>query len=226
MGKPVSHTARIVAWALLCGAGFGIPAVLFFSSGETSKKQVAVQDDKTIVEAAPAQERGPDGLPGQPKEPLFVREAARDPMSALASPAKPAPPPDPDTLPRRWRLVHQPIATAAGILDIDGLTIVLPGLDTVPTNETCTDPNGLLWPCGMGARTAFRAYLRGRALNCKLPDQRPNDAILGECLLQGEDPAAWLVKNGWARSKLDGPYASLQTEARTTKRGIFGSRPR
>ena len=73
-------------------------------------------------------------------------------------------------MPKRWRLVHQPVATAAGILQAGGVTMVLPGIDVVAVNETCTSPVGQTWPCGMAARTAFRAYLRGRALNCHLPD--------------------------------------------------------
>lgn len=226
MGKPVSHTARIAVWALLCAAGFGIPVVLFFSSGEPSRRETPIAEEPFSIEPPipPGLETKLGARDAEKGD--LVREPARKPMSALAAPAPPAPPPNPDTLPKRWRLVHQPVATAAGVFDIEGVTIVLPGLDTVPTNETCTDANDNSWPCGMGARTAFRAYLRGRSINCKLPDQRPDDAILGECLLQGDDPAAWLVKNGWARAKADGPYVSLETEARSANRGIFGLGPR
>jgi endonuclease YncB( thermonuclease family) len=226
MGKSVTHKARLAAWALLCAAGFGIPAVLFFSthqaplSGRADPAEAAAESNLDPLPNVAGETAQKDAA-----SPL-LREPAREPLSALASPTPPAPPPDPDSLPKRWRLVHKPVATSAGILDIDGVTIVLPGLDTVPTNENCTDANGASWPCGMGARTAFRAYLRGRALNCRLPDQRPDDAILGECLLQGDDPAAWLVKNGWARAKADGPYVSLQSEAVAARRGIFGARPK
>jgi endonuclease YncB( thermonuclease family) len=224
MGKPVNHKARIAAWALLCAAGFGIPAVLFLSTSQapSSKKSRPAEPG---AKEAPVQSASGPASP-QATEPAIARQPAREPLSALASPAPPMPPPDPNSLPKRWKLVHKSVATAAGILEIDGVTIVLPGLDTVPTNENCTDANGASWPCGMGARTAFRAYLRGRALNCKLPDQRPDEAILGECLLQGDDPAAWLVRNGWARAKADGPYVSLGSEAQAARRGIFGPRPR
>lgn len=226
MGKPVSQMAKTAVWLLLCVAVIGISATLLLFSGEAPKREIppVAEASTTTIAATVAlpevgranPETGEGGL---------VREPAREPMSALAAPAKPAPPADPNTLPKRWRLVHQPIATAAGVFDIEGVTIVLPGLDTVPTNESCVDTNGISWPCGMGARTAFRAYLRGRSLNCRLPDQRPSDAILGECLLQGDDPAAWLVRNGWARAKVNGPYAALESEARTAKRGIYGARP-
>jgi endonuclease YncB( thermonuclease family) len=226
MGKPVNHAARISVWVLLCAAGFGIPAVLFFSYEGTSKRDAPPAVEPLSTQAPIASKQEPKLAARDAGKGDLVREPAREPMSALAAPAPPAPPPDPDSLPKRWRLVHQPVATAAGVFDAEGVTIVLPGLDTVPTNETCADGSGGSWPCGMGARTAFRAYLRGRSINCKLPDQRPDDAVLGECLLQGDDPAAWLVRNGWARAKADGPYASLETEARTAKRGIYGLRAR
>jgi endonuclease YncB( thermonuclease family) len=226
MGKPVNHATRIAVWTLLCIAGFGIPAVLLLSAGETPSQAPSLRSDSGNPKAVAAPMQQANIATREAEEGDPVREPAREPMSALAAPAKPTPPPDPDTLPKRWRLVHQPVATAAGVLDIEGVTVVLPGLDSVLVNETCTDASGTEWPCGMGARTAFRAYLRGRSLNCKLPDQRSNDAILGECLLQGDDPAAWLVKNGWARAKLGGPYSSLEADARASRRGIYGSRPR
>jgi endonuclease YncB( thermonuclease family) len=226
MGKPIGNRARIAAWALLCAAGFGIPTVLFFSSADALKPKAPPAVEPLSTKAPMASEQEPKLAARDAGKGELVREPAREPMSSLAAPAPPAPPPDPESLPKRWRLVHQPVAMAAGVFDIEGVTIVLPGLDTVPTNETCTDANGGSWPCGMGARTAFRAYLRGRSINCKLPDQRPDKAVLGECLLQGDDPAAWLVKNGWARAKADGPYATLETEARAARRGIYGLRPR
>ncbi len=226
MGKPVSRSARIIVWALLFTAGIGIPAVLFLSTDEVPPPDKGGSAETAANKSIAPVQLGTEEAGREAGAAALAREPAREPLSVLATPAPPAPPPDPDTLPKRWRLIHQPIATAAGILDIDGVTIVLPGLDTVPTNESCTDAGGVSWPCGMGARTAFRAYLRGRALNCKLPDQRPDDAILGECLLQGDDPAAWLVRNGWARAKAGGPYASLGSEAQAAGRGIFGSRPR
>lgn len=151
----------------------------------------------------------------------IVREMARAPLSPLAAPPPPAPPPDPDSLPRKWRLIHQTVATAAGVLDTDGLTLVLPGIDAVASNEMCVRA-GLSWPCGMAARTAFRAYLRGRALNCRVPDKRLEITILAECLLQGEDPARWLVSAGWARAKPDGPFVEEGKRALKMSKGIFG----
>ena len=102
------------------------------------------------------------------------------------------------------------------------MIMVLPGIDVVSTDETCLAPDGVGWPCGMAARTAFRAYLRGRSINCRLPDVPSEKSMLTDCLLQGEDPALWLVKNGWARAKSDCQFLSEGQIAKEATRGIFG----
>ena len=144
----------------------------------------------------------------------------------LTPPTKPR---DDPTVPEkqylRWRLVFNAIATFAGVLHSGDLALVLPGIDVVSADEACTTPAGGSWPCGMVARTAFRNYLQGRALNCRLPDSLPDKAIVAECLLQGQDPAAWLVERGWARSKLDSPLAGIAETARKLSRGIYGQPP-
>lgn len=125
----------------------------------------------------------------------------------------------------RWRLVFNGIATSAGIVQFGETTLVLPGIDVVSADETCTASTGASWPCGMIARTAFRNYLQGRALNCHLPDRREDKAIVAECLLQGQDPAVWLVEQGWARIKPGSPFAGLAEAAKATRRGIYSLPP-
>lgn len=70
---------------------------------------------------------------------------------------------------KRWRVVFNSVITAAGVIDLNGMSVVLPGIDVVSADETCTTSGGRDWPCGTAARTAFRAYVRNRALNCHLP---------------------------------------------------------
>ncbi len=152
-------------------------------------------------------------------------------VAALPQPTPPARPNqlDPERLKPvslRWRLVYNTVATSAGILQYGETALVLPGVDAVTADETCALSSGARWPCGMAARTAFRNYLKGRALNCHLPDAPPDNAIVAECLLSGQDPAAWLVENGWARAKTDGPFGELATRAKSASRGIFGLPPK
>jgi endonuclease YncB( thermonuclease family) len=192
------------------GAGRQIP------DGNAGTASSARTSDKTLPAQAGSNLQTPP-LPGG-----LAREPARAPLSVLAAPQPPAPPPTADELPKKWRLVHGTVASAAGMLEADGMTFVLPGIDIVSSDEMCPRPGEGSWPCGMAARTAFRAYLRGRALNCRIPDARIEEAVLTECLLQGEDPARWLVMRGWARAKEDGPFVVEGETARSTGQGIFG----
>ena len=57
-------------------------------------------------------------------------------------------------------------------------------------------------------------------------DARREDAIPAECLLQGEDPARWLISQGWARAKPDGPFGAEGEAAAAAQRGIYGQPPR
>lgn len=154
------------------------------------------------------------------------------PLERVASLPQPTPPAAPNIEPTvpakqslRWRLVFNAVATSAGILQIGDSALVIPGIDVVAVGETCVTPTGSNWPCGMVARTAFRNYLQGRALNCHLPERIRDKAIVTECLLQGQDPAVWLVEHGWARSNADAALASIGEAAKASKRGIYGQPP-
>lgn len=125
----------------------------------------------------------------------------------------------------RWRLIYNSVISAAGVFDQNGTALVLPGIDIIPVNEACTAPNGMQWPCGMVARTAFRNYVKGRAITCRVPDSPSQDSFAAECLLAGQDMAAWLVEQGWARAKPDALYADLEMIAKDQQRGVHGNPP-
>ena len=126
---------------------------------------------------------------------------------------------------KRWRLVFNSVVTAAGIFEINGISIILPEIEVTAANEQCTSSNGRRWPCGAVARTAFRNYVKAKAINCNLPDVPPEQAFIAECLLHGRDPAIWLVDQGWARAKTDGSLVMAGEKAKQAKRGLFGSPP-
>ena len=120
--------------------------------------------------------------------------------------------------------IRRPVAAAAGRIEADGLTIVIVGIDIVEPEQTCQGANGT-WPCGMAARTAFRSFLRGRALDCDLPDGERPERVAASCRLGTQDLGAWLVGNGWAKVSSTGPYADEQARAVEGRRGIFGPGP-
>lgn len=117
--------------------------------------------------------------------------------------------------------LFQPVAVAAGIVQSKGYTVRLAGIDIVPVDEKCGS-GATAWNCGIVARTAFRSFLRGRALSCILPDEGRNFTL--SCTLGDEDPALWLARQGWARGA-EGDYADALEQARKEWLGIFGQAP-
>ena len=147
----------------------------------------------------------------------LVRVAPREPLSPFA---KPLPPPKPD-----YGRIHRPLAEAAGRIFGQGLMVEIAGLDIVEPDEFCIDPDGVDWPCGMHARTAFRGLLRGRAVSCDIPSDFEGSEIAAGCTLGKLDLGQWIVANGWARAVAGGPYEDAEKAAREAEKGIFGTGP-
>jgi endonuclease YncB( thermonuclease family) len=145
------------------------------------------------------------------------RVEARPPLSQIAQAVPPKkPPPKP--------LLFQPVAQAAGIIVAGGRTIAVAGVKPVADGEMCARQGGGQWPCGRAARSAFRAFLRGRAVTCDFPEGEVPDTLATTCRLGKRDIGAWLVENGWARA--DGEtYATQAKAAEAGRRGIFGPGP-
>ena len=122
-------------------------------------------------------------------------------------------------------LVH-PFADQAGILTLGGRSVQLSGIIPTDIGRMCTGPSGDSWPCGQAARTAFRMYLRGRSVNCDVPDPAWKGMVKGECRYVRVDLSAWLVRFGWADPEPGSPLASLVDEAKQKKRGMYGDDPR
>ncbi|TXR48384.1 thermonuclease family protein [Phyllobacterium endophyticum] len=158
----------------------------------------------------------------EPRAPLSVPETMAGNPPAVSAPESPPAPVDGTAKPT---LLHRPVATAAGTIEAAGYRIALDGVEAVHPDETCNFEGGNAWPCGMAARTAFRNWLRSRAIECNVPGQPPNDVVATHCKLGDMDIAGWLVQNGWARAKDGTPMAEMMKKAEEAKLGIFGSPP-
>ena len=104
--------------------------------------------------------------------------------------------------------------------------VQLADIEVLDPQSVCIDIAGLAWPCGVIARTAFRNFLRGRAMSCVVPDGRWTETVVSQCLVGNQDPAAWLVSRGWARALPETQYVALEDMAREGARGVYGSDPR
>ncbi|PSH64117.1 MULTISPECIES: thermonuclease family protein [Phyllobacterium] len=188
-------------------------------------------------ESAATQERvtSPEARQVDPDVPLvpnnqtapLERIEPRQPLSDIGQASPPAPPPPavPVDNTAKPLLLYRPVATTAGTIEASGYRIALDGIEALPPEETCNSDGGTTWPCGMAARTAFRNWLRSRAVECAVPPQPSDDLIATQCRLGNEDLAEWLVQNGWARARDGSPMAETMRKAEEAKLGIFGNPP-
>jgi endonuclease YncB( thermonuclease family) len=147
--------------------------------------------------------------PFQPRG--LTREPPRRSVASLApEPQKP-----------EFTKLFRPVASAAGRMRIDGREIEIAGIKILEPDRTCEHADGSTWPCGMRARTAFRAWLRGRAVDCRLGSAETDEVLTTDCRLGGDDIGQWLVENGWAPAVADGPYAEAGKRAEDEALGIF-----
>ncbi|MDX8468169.1 thermonuclease family protein [Mesorhizobium sp. VK23B] len=162
--------------------------------------------------------------PPELSEDELERVEPRAPLSdlALAGPPKPRKTKMPDG--GDGTKLFQPIATAAGMIKAKDYAIAVSGIEIVKESETCSD-GGKPWDCGVRARTAFRAFLRGRTVVCAVPPQGGQAAIAAKCWVGNKDVGEWLAENGWARAAQGGPYVEAGEKARAAKKGIFGMAP-
>lgn len=149
----------------------------------------------------------------------LVRIEERAPLGPMGRAYAPSEGPPKETV------LHRPLVDAAGAFSARGYDIVLAGLLPTPADETCTAA-GVSWPCGVHARTAFRNWLRGRALACVVPPAPPAEAVVTPCRLGSRDAGEWLVAQGWALADpADGRYAAQAKVAREARRGLHGPAP-
>lgn len=144
---------------------------------------------------------------------------AREPLSPMGRAHAPSEGPPKETV------LHRPLVIEAGAFSSLGYRVALAGLRPTPADEVCVT-DGVSWPCGVHARTAFRNWLRGRALACVVPPAPPAEVLVTPCRLGKVDAGGWLVAQGWARpDPADERYVVQANAAREAGRGIHGPAP-
>lgn len=170
-------------------------------------------EDATDEAAAPSDQTAAAKPEIDPQTGL-ERLPARPPLSEPEKPEAPKP-----------TLLYRPVATAAGRLEAGGHVVEVQGVKITEADQVCDAPNGKSWACGVVARTAFRNWLRNRAVLCTVPDKPSSAVVKSSCTVGNEDAATWLVAHGFAETDDSGPYAEAQAEARKVGRGIWGAAP-
>lgn len=118
------------------------------------------------------------------------------PPIRIAPPEKPKPAPAPI---RPRRLMPIAMETTADFSAGD-IRVRLPGVGVVGGDETCRDRAGTEWPCGRRALAGVRALVRGKAVDCPLPDKVKRGSFVVDCTIGGGDLAERIVASGWARA--------------------------
>ena len=230
VGEPVESMDRR-AWFPAAGLLLGSMVVLLGSG----YAPMPVETESPFAETAPAESVrlnlsaslgetsstiASEAAP-QTGEGVLQREPPREPLSklSLALPPKPKAPKDWD-----GSTLFRPVAVGSAMVEAMGRRVSIANTESIAPETTCLF-EGRDWACGIHARTAFRMWLRGRALVCALPGETEKTMIAAPCRIGKQDAGAWLVANGWARAATGGPYADAQKSAEAAHKGIFGPPP-
>ncbi|HEV7319167.1 MAG TPA: thermonuclease family protein [Ensifer sp.] len=184
------------------GVGGGAPASDPNGNSTTETSALAVE---------PQQFGGSGAVTSAPLERIEPQtpSSKQDPKQAKAGPT----------------VLYRPVAIAAGVIQFDKLTVQIDGIEPEQADRTC-ESAGKSWPCGAVARTAFRNFLRARALSCDLPEGNAGPSATASCTLGGQDLATWLVENGWAMPLAGSSLEKHADAARKAKLGFYGDDPR
>jgi endonuclease YncB( thermonuclease family) len=146
----------------------------------------------------------------------LVRIEPRQPLSTFVAPTRKN---------KNHGRVFRPFIQSAGEFAGSGVAITLAGIVPTGAEHFCKDAGGAEWPCGARARAAFRAFVRGRALLCDLPEEITQKSYTVACALGKQDVAGWLVAQGWAEALPGSAYAAAGEAARAAGKGIYGAAP-
>jgi endonuclease YncB( thermonuclease family) len=135
--------------------------------------------------------------------------------AAETEPAAPA-----NTLETGRERLFNPVVNSAGAITFDGRDLRLAEIAAPALDKRC-GAKSTSWPCGRMARTALRRFIRGRAVECELPEGADAIPDPARCFVAGDNIAEWLVAQGWAESDGD-TFTAVEESARTSKRGLWG----
>lgn len=106
----------------------------------------------------------------------------------------------------------------------------LAGIDALERDQVCScrneegsafcAPDQSTWACGSFARAALEDLLRPREVVCRRLSRELDGAVVASCTADGEDLAAYMVRQGWALSTGSATTAEAEA-ARAARRGVW-----
>lgn len=168
--------------------------------------------------------RGP--APAAPSGPVDVRNVTPPgvtPPPAVTGPLQRLPAREPVRKPLgppKLRVLRPILVESAGVIRAGDVRVRLAGIAAPGAEETCRDAAGQDWPCGARAAVALRAFVRGRGLQCTVPEGAREGDFVSACRLGADDVGRWLVRQGWAKAA-GGDLGADETEARRAGLGLW-----
>ncbi|MCW1842955.1 hypothetical protein [Prosthecomicrobium hirschii] len=222
-----TETGTVAAGLPDATAGPAVPSV-------TVAPEVAGSADPAAVGAlrpsppAPlaASVRGP--APAAPSGPVDVRNVTPPgvtPPPAVTGPLQRLPAREPVRKPLgppKLRVLRPILVESAGVIRAGDVRVRLAGIAAPGAEETCRDAAGQDWPCGARAAVALRAFVRGRGLQCTVPEGAREGDFVSACRLGADDVGRWLVRQGWAKAA-GGDLGADETEARRAGLGLWAA---
>ncbi|MBT9292042.1 thermonuclease family protein [Prosthecodimorpha staleyi] len=174
------------------------------SAGLRGPVLVAPEGPVDVRNVTPPGVTPPPAVTG-PLERLPAREPVRKPLG-----------------PPKLRVLRPILVESAGVVRAGDVRVRLAGITAPASDETCRDATGQDWPCGARAAVALRAFVRGRGLQCTVPEGAREGDFVSPCRLGSEDVGRWLVRQGWAKAAGDDLGAD-ETEARRAGLGLWAA---
>lgn len=113
---------------------------------------------------------------------------------------------------------------------VDGDTLIigevrirLNAVDAPETDQTCLDPKGSAFACGIVARDRLRTKIDNTPVTCVSEGQDKYGRTIATCKLGNEDLNRWLVSEGLALAyvQYSDRYANVEETARTKENGFW-----
>lgn len=199
----ILHSAKL--FLLICGAVFSMVLIAWFmlSDPDVGKNANPQSENSTIISKPIVQERrerfkrNVRQIGGESFSPPKVKidEITRLPSSQRS-------------LTERKNHAREKASsfqlTSPVVLDINTIksgkiTVTIANIEPVPVGKTCKSDHKTV-PCGRMARTALRALIRGRTLNCRVAEEMSqNGETVTSCSVGKTDIGQWLVDQGWTQ---------------------------